>query len=103
MANRSTFGRNVPRDVGRLAALARAPEGFKKRVLLPVTHPQKGPKVDADGKGVSSWQILPDYDRMVRHLLMDGHKSHRAFKLKRLTKDVTADTAEDKAAEVSTT
>jgi len=103
MANRSTFTRDVPRDLNRLTALAREPDGYKKRMLLPVTHPTKGPKVDAEGKGVSSWQILPDYDRMLRQLLADGHRAHRAFKLKRLTKEVTQETAEEKAAEVSTT
>jgi hypothetical protein len=55
------------------------------------------PRVDADGKQYTVHQVLPDYDRMVRLLMIDAHADHRRFKLKRLSREMVKD-AETQAA-----
>jgi len=49
------------------------------------------PRVDADGKQYTVMEVLPDYDRMVRLLMIDAHAAHRRFKLKRLTREQVKD------------
>jgi len=92
MANRSTFNRSLPRDLGKLVALSSDGGHYVKRQLAPAFDSRNGaPILDADGKQVHKFVVLPDYERMVRGLFMDAHKHHRAFKNKRLAKEVVAD------------
>lgn len=82
MANRSSFNTTLPRDIGRFLSLTQSPVPTFSKELRQLF---KGPGVEG-------------YDREIRKLFIDAHGHHRAFKLKRLAKEVTAELKEDIAA-----
>jgi hypothetical protein len=101
VANRSTFGRDLPRDLGKLVALSKDNVGYTKRqnVVQIESKTKKGDpavyRLDADGKPKFGFTVLPDYDRMLRGLMMDAHRQHRGFKNARLARELTVDVKED--------
>lgn len=82
MANRSTFNRALPRDLGKLAALSQAPTA---------TYSKEQRKL-FQGAGPEG------YERALRMLFIDAHGRHRAHKLSRLAREVVADLKEEVAA-----
>lgn len=79
MANRSTFNSSLPRDIKRLTSLSVSPvETFSKEVRQ--LFKGAGPE---------------GYERELRKLFIDAHGRHRAYKLQRLAKEVSAELKED--------
>jgi hypothetical protein len=73
-----------------LAALSQTPSFYVKRQLVGAVDPiTKAIRLDAEGKQKQVFQVLPDYDRVVRLLLKDAHSQHKGFKLKRLAREMT--------------
>jgi len=99
MANRSTFNRDLPRDLTKLCALSKTPHFYEKRQQVGAVDPvTKAVQLDADGKQKLVYQILPDYDRMLRLLFAGAHAQHRGFKNKRLAREIVAEIAKDETA-----
>lgn len=99
MANRSTFNRDLPRDLTKLAALSKTPTHYEKRQQVGAVDPiTKAVRLDGDGKQKLVYQVLPDYDRMLRLLLAEAHAGHRGFKNKRLAKEIAAEVSRDETA-----
>lgn len=82
MANRSTFSRALPRDLGKLVALSEAPTATYSKELRKLFK----------GAGPEG------YERALRMLFIDAHGRHRAYKLSRLAREVVADLKEEVAA-----
>jgi hypothetical protein len=108
MANRSTASRDLPRDVTKLAALSagRNPDYNKVQQVMAIDFKTDSPRLDGEGKTFLVKQVLPDYDRMLRLLFKDAQKNQRAFKNKRLARELdsprgsVADTAAEAVASV---
>jgi hypothetical protein len=99
MANRSTFGRDLPRDLTKLCALSKTPTHYEKRQQVGAVDPiTKAPRLDGDGKQKLVYQILPDYDRQLRLLFAEAHAQHRGFKNKRLARELVPTAAEETTA-----
>lgn len=87
MANRSTFNRDLPRDLTKLAALSEAPTqtySKEQRKLFKGAGPE-------------------GYERALRMLFIDAHAKHRGFKLQRLAREVVAELKEEVAAVTAAT
>jgi hypothetical protein len=99
MANRSTFGRTLPRDLTKLAALSvgRNPDYNKRQLVEAVDFKTDSPRLDSEGKTFYVYQVLPDYDRMLRLLFAGAHKHHKGFKNKRLAKEIALEVTKDEA------
>ncbi len=99
MANRSTFNRDLPRELTKLAALSPEAPHYVKRQLVGAVDPvTKAIRLDGDGKQLMVYQVLPDYDRMLRLLLKEAHRQHRGFKTKRLARELVPTEAEEATA-----
>jgi predicted metal-dependent peptidase len=89
MAARSTFGTTLPRDLKR---------------FLDLTNPLEPQLNKTDSK---EWRKMfkgagPEgYNRELRKMFIEAHAHHKAFKLKRLAKEVAADLKEEIATEVA--
>lgn len=96
MANRSTFNRDIPRNIERTVALSKTPQHYIKRQPVQALDRVTGAiRLDAEGKPFTVMAVLPDYDRMLRLLMKDAHAHHKSFKLKRLAKEVAAEVSKD--------
>ena len=87
MANRSTFNRALPRDLGKLASLSQSPSSTYTKEQRQL-HKGAGPE---------------GYERALRMLFIDAHGRHRAHKLSRLAREVVAELKEDVAAAAAAT
>jgi len=85
LANRSTFSAVLPRNIGRYVSLSQnpTPKYTKEQRQL---HKGAGPE---------------GYERALRMLMIEAHAHHKAFKLKRLAKEVAEELKSDIAEQTS--
>jgi len=94
MANRSTRSRDIPRGISKLVALSKTPADFKKRGFHTILVKNKDGQLVEEARPV----IEPDYDKSLRSLFKHAHGLHRAFKNRRLSRDLaTKDVTEESA------
>jgi hypothetical protein len=93
MANRSTFGSVLPRELKRLVDLSSSNPTYEKRVLEPAFNKA--------GEKIQRYVIRKDYDNELRALFIEAHAHHKKVHTAMLTQKTNIDAAAEEPTETA--